>query len=262
MVASGLEVKSIDKGEFWGLSQLYSNFSILDVTVQAGLDRPSPRAVGNASTAVPPARWHVRKIKNYKASEQPAAWLIVNCTSMPDSSLPQTTPVSKTVDSEGEHQKTALGPPDSSQYQQDLCHIQQVLSEMGTSRSKEKSFGFSSHKDISSGKNAQPHVDVSGSDTKTVIDSKAFTVLKIKSSIDKKPTTLDEKSSAVFKYRTPHFRSVYMYMQLSRIAYELWSRYVCIQQQYACGNTDRKVKTSCAYTTGVATYITVYICLV
>lgn len=33
-----------------------------------------------------------------------------------------------------------------------------------------------------------------------------FRILKIKAVIDKKPTTIDERSSAVLKYRTPHFR--------------------------------------------------------
>lgn len=33
-----------------------------------------------------------------------------------------------------------------------------------------------------------------------------FNVIKIKAGIDKKPTTIDEKSTAVLKYRTPHFR--------------------------------------------------------
>ena len=33
-----------------------------------------------------------------------------------------------------------------------------------------------------------------------------FKVLKIKAAIDKKPTSIDERSTAVLKYRTPHFR--------------------------------------------------------
>ena len=35
-----------------------------------------------------------------------------------------------------------------------------------------------------------------------------FKVLKLKAAIDKKPTTIDERSTAVLKYRTPHFRFV------------------------------------------------------
>ena len=35
-----------------------------------------------------------------------------------------------------------------------------------------------------------------------------FKVLKIRAAIDKKPTSIDERSTAVLKYRTPHFRYV------------------------------------------------------
>ncbi len=38
-----------------------------------------------------------------------------------------------------------------------------------------------------------------------------FKVVRLKVSIDKKPTSLDERSNAVLKYRTPHFRSVLVF---------------------------------------------------
>ena len=40
----------------------------------------------------------------------------------------------------------------------------------------------------------------------TPLNPDKFKVLKLKAAIDKKPTTIDERSTAVLKYRTPHFR--------------------------------------------------------
>lgn len=42
----------------------------------------------------------------------------------------------------------------------------------------------------------------------TPLNPDKFKVLKLKAAIDKKPTTIDERSTAVLKYRTPHFRAV------------------------------------------------------
>ena len=42
--------------------------------------------------------------------------------------------------------------------------------------------------------------------SKPGIDFNKFRVVKLKAAIDKKPTILDEKSTAVLKYKTPHFR--------------------------------------------------------
>ena len=38
------------------------------------------------------------------------------------------------------------------------------------------------------------------------LEASHFKVLKLKAAIDKRLTSIDEKSNAVLKYRTPHFR--------------------------------------------------------
>ena len=40
----------------------------------------------------------------------------------------------------------------------------------------------------------------------TCLGVEQFKVIKLKAAIDRKPTSIDEKSTAVLKYRTPHFR--------------------------------------------------------
>ena len=42
-------------------------------------------------------------------------------------------------------------------------------------------------------------------------------ILRLGATIDEKPTSVDEKSSAVLKYRTPHFRYVITALKRARL---------------------------------------------
>lgn len=113
-----------------------------------------------------------------------------------------------------------------------LWHVQKAFSEMGSCSSRTKSHSVF-HLDTSrskellqlatSGGNRNKNKNVVCADLRNVktttgepntkskgdggnLSAASFSVLKIKASIDKKQTTLDEKSAAVLKYKTPHFR--------------------------------------------------------
>ena len=62
-----------------------------------------------------------------------------------------------------------------------------------------------------------------------------FKVLKLRAAIDKKPTTIDERSTAVLKYRTPHFRYALAYTPVI-VPYQALCMHLFIILFYECFN--------------------------